>query len=265
MGKTIGVLSLKGGVGKTSIVSSLGVAIASFGKKVLLVDANFSAPNLGLHHDIIEPKNSFNHVMSGDISVKDAIHELDYFDILPSSVFIHKQISPLKLKDKLSPLKRIYDYIIIDSSPSLNEETLAAMLASDELLIATTPDHPTMSMTLKAIKLANQRGTKIDGLILNKVHGKKFELNIRDIENSVNVPVLAVIPYDLNVLKALSEFKSSNTHKPNSAGSIEFKKLAATLIGEKYKPKGIKNLFFDKITPRRQDINRTIFYNNVFN
>ncbi|MBU2052817.1 MAG: AAA family ATPase, partial [Nanoarchaeota archaeon] len=42
--KTIGIISLKGGVGKTSIVVALGSAIADFGKSVLLIDGNLSAP-----------------------------------------------------------------------------------------------------------------------------------------------------------------------------------------------------------------------------
>ena len=59
MAKIIGVLSLKGGVGKTSVVSSLGDALSDFGKKVLLVDANYSAPNLGLHFNIVDPASDF--------------------------------------------------------------------------------------------------------------------------------------------------------------------------------------------------------------
>ena len=45
---------------------------------------------------------------------------------------------------------------MIDSSPALNDETLAVMLASDEIFIVTTPDYPTLSMTLKSIKDARQ-------------------------------------------------------------------------------------------------------------
>ena len=44
--------------------------------------------------------------------------------------------------------------MLIDSSPNLDEETLAAMLASDSILVVTTPDYPTLANTLKAIKVA---------------------------------------------------------------------------------------------------------------
>ena len=261
MGDVIGILSLKGGVGKTSVVTALGASIADFGKKVLLIDANFSAPNLGLHLNVINPKITLHHVLRRESNIQDAIYELGDFDIIPSSMS-GKIINPLKLKDKIKFLKKKYDMILIDSSPSLNEETLAVMLASDGLLVVTTPDYPTLSVTLKAVKLAKQRGTPIIGLILNKVYNKNFELSIDDIEKTIEIPVMAVVPHDVNVLKALSESAPSTTHKPKSEASIEYKKLAATLIGEKYKPFNLRN--FLKITPKRHEINREIFYERVF-
>ena len=197
MGKTIGVLSIKGGVGKTSTVIALGDAIAGFGKKVLLVDANFSAPNLGAHLKIIDPEKTLHEVLGRKANFKEAIQKLENFDILPAKIFNKLIISPLDLKKKLRSIKRRYDYIIIDSSPALNEESLATMLASDELIIVTTPDVPTLSSTLKTIKIVQQRKIPIDGLILNKTHDKNFELSIEDIEKTVAVPILAVIPYDV--------------------------------------------------------------------
>ncbi len=263
MGKIIGVVSLKGGVGKTSAVVALGAAIAELGKKILLVDANFSSPNLGLHLNVINPETTLHHVLSREANVNDAICKLESFDLLPSSIFHQMNINPLKLKDKIKPLKRKYDFIIIDSSPALNEETLAAMLASDEILVVTTPDYPTLGATLKAVKLAKQRGVQMNGLILNKVHNKNFELSFGDIEETVEIPIMAVIPYDVNVLKALSEFTPSVTYNPKTKGSKEYKKLAATLTGEKSKPIQLKR-FFRWINPKRQESNREIFYKRVF-
>ena len=263
MGKTIGIVSLKGGVGKTSSVVALGDALSGFGKKVLLVDANFSAPNLGIHLNVINPENTLHEVLRGESNASRAIVSLENFDVLPSKVFNNFEISPLKLKNKLSGLKNKYDVVLIDSSPALNEETLAAMLASDELFVVATPDYPTMAMTLKAIKLAKQRGVQINGLILNKVYNKGFELSLDEIEEAAEMPVMAVIPHDVNVLKALSKFVPSTTHKPKSEGSQEYKRLAATLLGEKYKPVKMKN-FFRWANPKKQDINRMLFYERVF-
>ncbi|MCK5149663.1 AAA family ATPase [Candidatus Pacearchaeota archaeon] len=261
--KTIGIISLKGGVGKTSVVSSLGASLSRFNKKVLLVDGNLSAPNLGLHLNVFDPEITLHHVLNRENNVTEAVHELDNFDLIPSSMYYRKEINPLKLKDRIKFLKKKYDIILIDSSPALNDETLAVMLASDELFVVTTPDYPTLGTTIKAVRNARKRGTPITGLILNKVNNKKFEVSLRDIEKTVEVPVLAVIPHDLNVLKALSEFTPSTIHNPNSNASEEYNKLAATLIGEKYKPVKLRN-FFRWVNPPKQDINRALFYERAF-
>lgn len=264
MGKTIGILSLKGGVGKTSAVLSLGSAISTFGKRVLLVDANFSAPNLGIHLNIIEPEVTVHHVLNGEGNIEEAIINIDRpnLDILPASIVYRSRINPFKLKEKIRLLKYKYDIILIDSSPALNDETLAVMLASDEIFIVTTPDYPTLSMTIKAIKDAKTRGIKIDGLILNKVYNKPFELSIDQIEKTADVPVLAIIPEDINVVKSLSTFTPSIVQNPNSKGSIEYKKLAGVIIGEKYRPTKFWHLFKN---PERQDVNRELFYESIFN
>ncbi|MBT4375971.1 AAA family ATPase [archaeon] len=262
MGKVIGVISLKGGVGKTSSVVSLGASFASLGKKVLLVDANFSAPNLGMHLNIMDPKKSLHDVFH-DCNPQDAIHKLEHFDVLPASVFPKVRSEPLKLKNKLRHLRRKYDVVLLDSSPSLNEETLAVILAADELLVVTTPDYSTLTMTLKAIKLAKQRGTPIKGIILNRVYNKNFELSLDEIERSSEVPVMAVIPHDVRVMRSQAHFVPSIHLKPKSSLSEEYMKLAAVLVGEKYDPRSSRNLF-RKVVPKRQDINREIFYRSIF-
>ena len=263
MGDTIGVISLKGGVGKTSTVVALGAALSSLGKKTLLIDGNFSSPNLGIHLNVIDSEKTLHHVLNRKINIKDAVHQTENFDLIPASVFTNVVVNPFELKDKLKYLKRKYDVIVIDSSPALNEETLAVMLASDKILVVTTPDCPTLSATLKAVKLARERGTPISGLVLNKVYNKDFELSLGEIESIADVPVMAVIPYDINALKALSEFMPFPEHSPKSKGAEEYKRLAAALVGERYKPVKLKR-FFRWINPKKQDINREIYYRSLF-
>ena len=236
-GKIIGVISLKGGVGKTSSVANLGAILASeFNKKVLVVDANFSAPNLALHLGLVNPKVTIHDVLLDKAKVYEAIHQHPAgFHFIPAD-YLHKKINPYTLKKKISCLKDYYDFIFIDSSPNLNEEMLATMLASDELLVVTNPDYPTLSTTLKAIRVAKQKRTPITGLILNKVRHKKFELSMRDIEDAAQVPVLGILPEDARVPESIAYTNPVSLYKPYSDSAIEFKKLAAYLIGEKYNP-----------------------------
>ena len=173
-GKIIGIVSLKGGVGKTSSVANLGAVLASeFGKKTLVIDANFSAPNLGLHLGLVEPGATIHDILLNKANVNDAIYEHESgFHFIPGA-YVSRKVSPFKLKQKISYLKDYYDMILIDSSPNLNEEMLATMIASDELLVVTSPDYPTLSTTLRAVRLAKQKRTPITGLILNRGRNKK--------------------------------------------------------------------------------------------
>ena len=244
-GKVIGIISIKGGVGKTTVVSNIGATLANkFNKKVLLVDANLTAPNLGLHLNELEKKYTLHDVIFKNVSIKDAITPSTHgFDILISSLMPDKsqkgKINPYKLHNRLSEIKKDYDFVVIDSSPNLNEEMLSTMIASDELLVVTSPDYPTLSCTMHAVKVAKERKTPIAGLVLNKVRGKKFELSVEDIESTTGVPVLSVIKDDEKVLEALSKTAPASMHSPRKHFSIEYKKLAAKLAGEEIVDKSL--------------------------
>ena len=146
----------------------------------------------------------------------------------------------------------------MDSSPNLNEEILATMVASDELFVVTTPDQPTLKSTINAINVAQKKKTPIKGIILNRVRDKKFEVKIGDIELSTNVPVVAVLPDDLKVLEALANSIPASAHAPNRDLSMEYKKLGGCIIGNNFSDERLKTKFkkmFGMATTK-QDVNR---------
>ena len=264
MGKVIGIIAIKGGVGKTTTVANLGAVLSKqFNKSVLVVDANFSAPNLGLHFGVINPEKTLHDALLDKIDIEDAIMPYaDNLHILPSAS-LSRKVNPFKLKQNIDKIKNKYDIVLIDSSPTLNEEMLSTMVASDELLVVTSPDYPALSTTLRAVRLAKQKKTPITGLILNKVRNKKFELNIEDIEGAAQTPVLAVLPDDIKIIEALSLTRPAAINFERSNAVIEYKKLASSLIGEKYEDKRfsyrLKRLF-SKGVPR-EELNRELLRN----
>lgn len=255
MSKVIGILSIKGGVGKTSCTANLGAAIASeFDKKVLVVDTNYSAPNLGFHVGVLEPEATIHDVLAGRVEIQDAVHHIsDNFHVIPASL-VGRDIQPFKLKGKLRDIKNNYDVVLLDSSPNLNDEMLSTMVASDELYVVTSPDYPTLSTTMRAIKLALDKKTNIKGLILNRVRGKKFELSVKEIEDAAGVPVIGVLPEDIKVLEALASTTPVSDFSPNAKASIEFKKVGAFLIGEDYKDPRFLYRLKDKLFSRKGDV-----------
>ena len=112
---------------------------------------------MALHLGLINPEITLHHVLNNRANAENAIYETEHgFHIIPGAL-IYEKINPYELKDKIKHLKNYYDVILIDSSPTLNEEILATMIASDDLFVVTTPDHVTLSTTLRAVKLAKQR------------------------------------------------------------------------------------------------------------
>ncbi|MBU0461121.1 MAG: AAA family ATPase [Nanoarchaeota archaeon] len=260
--KVIGVIAIKGGVGKTTTVANLGAILANnFMKKVLVVDANFSAPNLGLHLGIVKPESTVHDVLAEKVDIRKAIIQHEFgFDVLPASL-VPKKINPYKLRNRLEKVKGDYDYILLDSSPTLNEEILSTMIASDELVVVTTPDYPTLSTTMHAVSVAKKKKTPIAGLILNKVRNKRFELRLEDIENATGVPILAVLPDDIKVLESLSNTMPVALQTPKGDATVEYKKLAAALAGENYAdPRLLHNMrrMFSK-TQSKVELNRETF------
>ncbi|MBI2147093.1 AAA family ATPase [Candidatus Woesearchaeota archaeon] len=268
MGKIVGVISIKGGVGKTTTVANLGAVLShEFGQKVLVVDANFSAANLGLHFGLVNPEATLQDVMVDKKRVWEVIYEYwDNFHIIPSHV-VPKKVNPLKLKGKLNLIKDKYDIILIDSSPSLNEEILATMIAADELLVISSPDYPTLSCTIHAVKIAKRQGTPITGIILNKVRNKEFEVSTEDVEAATGTPVIGVLPDDVNLLAALSQTRPAVEHDPYSDAVIEYKKIAAAMAGQSYDdPRFTAKLrrIFSKDIPK-EEVNRQLLREGLLN
>src|SRR3989344_6430997 len=186
--KIIGVISIKGGVGKTSVTANIGAALAQeFNKNVVIVDANFSAPNLGLHFGLTQPTVPLHDVLTNKVDIGDAIHEYTKnLHLVPGSL-LNEKINPYNLREKVKKLKSYYDIVLLDSSPNLNDELRAVMLAADQLIVVTNPDFPTLSTTMHAVKVARQKRVPIMGIVLNKVRNKNFELSVEEIQESCSL------------------------------------------------------------------------------
>lgn len=234
-GRVIGIVSSKGGVGKTTIVANVGVILAGeFGKKILALDANFSAPNLGMYLGIVYPEITLNDVLENKVPIHQAIHtHTSSLHILPASLPSH-EIDVQNLKTKIKELTKNYDLVLLDSAPGLGVDVVAVMDAADGLLMVTNPELPVVTIILKTLKLANDLNVPIDGVILNRVRGKEYEMTQEEVSDCLGIPVISVIPEDEKVSEAVSKWTPVALRSPNSPSSIRLKKLAANVIGEEY-------------------------------
>lgn len=267
MSKTIGIVAIKGGVGKTTISSSLAFDLThNYKKKILLVDANFSAPNLGLHISILNPERTIHHVLDKKISIRGAIHNKFGIDVIPGNFAYNARVDYLKLKDYIKKVKNDYDFVILDSSPSANDELLSTILASDSLFLVTTPDYPTISCSLKTAKLAKQRGHPIEGIIINKVRDPRYEINVEAIERAIGIPVVAKISDDKEATRALFYHLPVSMYNKHSPIAREIKNLGAALTNKKEKRSLFKTIFSFPLN--KEEVNRSIlkeeFYKSYF-
>ena len=267
MGIAIGIIAIKGGVGKTTIAASLSSDLANhYKKKVLLIDANYSSPNLGLHMDILSPEKTIHHVLDQKMRIESAIHNKYGVDIIPGNYAYNKSLNFLKLKDRIRSIKDDYDFIILDSSPSLNEEVLSTMLASDILLMVTTADYPTLSCSLKAANLAKQRGKNIAGIIINKIRDPDYELTLKEIEEATEIPVIARIPDDKKAIRSLFTRIPLSVYDKKAKFTREITKLSAALTNSKEKRSFFRRIFSSDL--RKEEVNRELlrdtFYARTF-
>ncbi len=237
MKKIIVITSGKGGVGKTTTAINLGAAINKFGKDVLVVDANLTTPNIGIHLNSPEVPVNLNHVLQKKAYPFEAVYEHESgLKIMPASLSIKelKKIKHNKIKDFRKDFLEISDYIILDSAAGLGEEAMSAIDAADDIIIVTNPEMPAITDALKTIKLAEEMKKNICGVIITKVRKNKSELGPEIVKDMLEVPILGMIPEDLIIQKAL-RLKDAviNTH-PKSKPSRAYKEIAAKIIDVPY-------------------------------
>ncbi|MBS3081743.1 MinD/ParA family protein [Candidatus Pacearchaeota archaeon] len=266
MGKTLGFISLKGGVGKTTISAAVATHLAnSYHKKILLIDANLSAPNLGLHMGIVSPQKTIHDVLNGD-HISSAVHLQYGVDVIPGNFLNNKELNPMLLKDKIGHLKKNYDFVVLDSSPSLNEEMLATIIASDHLFAVSTPDYPTLSCTIRAAQLAKQRHRPIEGIIINQSHGY-YDVNLEEIQESTGIPIVAKIKYDEVQHMALAERVPATLFAGKTPLTSEVDRFCRSLLGLPEKTSWLNSIFARR-DEKLERVNRAVlaksFYRGVF-
>ena len=136
----------------------------------------------------------------------------------------------------------------------MNEEMLSTILASDNLFVVTTPDYPTLSCTLKAAKLAKQRGRPISGLIINKIRSPRYELSLKEIEETTGIPVIARIPDDKTAIKACFSRMPITLYKKSSPFSREISNISSALTKQKAQKPIFHRLF--SVPLRKEEVNR---------
>tara|TARA_Y100000310_G_scaffold328628_1_gene397065 strand:+ start:3191 stop:4012 length:822 start_codon:yes stop_codon:yes gene_type:complete len=254
-GSVLAFVSIKGGVGKTTLALETASSLANnYGKKVLLVDGNFHAPNIGLYLDLTNKENfdvTLHDALLG-VGLHNAIYESHGFDVVPAAFDYEHEVDVLKLGNILSKFKSRYDFIILDSSPNY-EDLKPIVAAADKLFVVTTPDEVTLKTSLKAAKFARRRHTPVAGIVVNRIRSPRHEMNLQAIEAEAGeMPVLARIKDNKNIAAAAFHKTPITVHDSGNVISQEVRRFVSALVGSPEEPQG----FFQKILPFQKSVDK---------
>jgi chromosome partitioning protein len=185
MSTVITLSNHKGGVGKTTSTINIGAALCWMGHKVLLVDLDPQA-NLSQSLGIIGHERNIYGAMRGQYELEPVhIHSGMYaiastLDLSGAEMELSGEAGrDYILRELLEPLRGSYDYILIDSPPSLGLLTLNALVASDEILIPLQAQYLSLQGLSKMLEIVDKvkkrlnKGLSIGGVFITQYDGRK--------------------------------------------------------------------------------------------
>ncbi|MBI3573030.1 MAG: ParA family protein [Candidatus Kerfeldbacteria bacterium] len=253
MPRIIAVVNQKGGVGKTTTSINLGAYLAGLSQRVLLVDLDPQAnatSGLGIDHKQLA--KGIYEVLATDADVTEAIvpSSIPGLDVLPATLSLagaNIELVPLDrreflLEDQLQKLAD-YDYIIIDSPPSLGLLTVNGLVAAREVLIPVQSEYYSLEglgqlmETIELVKSNLQPDLKILGIVLT-MYDPRFRLSSAVLEELYKYfpqeqIFKSVIPRNVRLAEAPSYGQTIVHYDPKSPGAKAYKKLAHEIHGTK--------------------------------
>lgn len=257
--KTIAIANQKGGVGKTTTAFSLGIALSSNNKKVLVVDADPQA-NLTTYMGFYDEDNiSANlstliedFIDNKEVETEQAIlHHKEGIDLIPSNLNLAMTETNLSsardreyaIKNILEKVESRYDYIIIDCMPSLSMLVTNALATADEVII------PVQSQYLSAIGMGNlinivskvkkhqNQDLKVGGILLTLVDNRTklpstIKKEIQEQYGNIIKLYDTQIPYAIKTAESTSKGKSIFAYDKNSKVALAYTNFAKEVLAD---------------------------------
>ncbi len=211
MGELIAVLSGKGGTGKTSVCAGIASALALSGEKVLCIDCDIGLRNLDIALGISEiGALSFLEVCSGayplEMAARHPVYPSLHFLTAPMNCAT-EDIDPFAFADMLNQARRYYSYILLDAPAGLEAGFRLAARFADRIVLVTGADPAAVRDASRAAEVLELMGKHNIRLVVNRIHKKAIRtmgLTVDDIMDQAGLPLLGIVPEDLNVVLAAS-------------------------------------------------------------
>ena len=257
MAEVITIANRKGGVGKTTTTLNLAYSLKELGKKVLVIDLDPQA-NLTRCFDVENTENIKNigHLLITEMEeesylVEDYTKSYDEIDIIPSSIYLSAVETQMRVEtgserilfEIVNQIKEYYEYVLIDTSPSLNILTINALCASDSVLI--TADTQLFAIvgisellkTIQKIKKRVNESLTIKGILLTMCDNRTnlSKLLTQQVEEMYQGKIAVFqtkIPKTVKVGEAIYSGQSIKKYAKGSSVDIAYDNLAKEICYE---------------------------------
>ncbi len=239
-GRVITITSGKGGVGKTTATANIGIALASQGKRVVVIDADIGLRNLdvimGLENRIVY---DLVDLVEGSCQLRQAMIKHKKFNslfLIPAAQTRDKMaVSPDDMVALADELRQDCDYILIDSPAGIERGFRNALEPADEVLIVTNPEVSAVRDADRIIGLIEAADKGPGKLLLNRLKidmvNKGEMLSSDDVYDILGLEIVGIIPEDELVLSASNSGIPVSLNLDSKAG-MAFNNVARRMLGE---------------------------------
>lgn len=228
--RIIGVVSGKGGVGKTTVSVNLGILAAQSGSNVLVVDADIGNPTVGLHLGQWQYAHGMQDVAKKKIKLEEAVvvHPPSGLHFLPSTF---SDVSDVHVRN-LKPILRQSDFdtIIIDTPPGFSHYIYEVMGVCSEIVLVANPSMPSVTSATRMTELSKKAKVKTTGIVLNRVTNSAHEMHPKEVEKVCETRIISIIPEDRAVAESISAKIPVSIYAPYSPVGRSFSDLATYLF-----------------------------------